>query len=55
VPETFNYIFKKPATDTFDITYQGFYYNLDEQPDDYDDTSAVIHVQSEQLEELTNG
>jgi len=54
-PETFNYIFKKPATDAFDITYQGFYYNLGQQPDEDEDTSAVIHVQSEQLEELTNG
>lgn len=54
-PETFNYVFKRPATGAFDITYQGFYYNLDKQPDDYDDTSAVIHVQAKQLEELTNG
>lgn len=49
--EPMNVVIRRPKAATFDLAYQGFYYEYN-LPDDDDDTSIVFHVKTSDLEVL---
>lgn len=54
--QPFNLVFKRPKTKTMDLVYEGFRYReKEDEPGELDDTSVIIHINTQDLEVLTNG